>query len=202
MKKEIIRRSGIQLVYGQAKPGASLAFLKNMALFCREFNEKTKNKNGELVNVEITVYADKSYDYTISTPPSSYLIKKTVGEKKEITQAELEKIAQQIMPSLNTDNLEQAKKIVIGTARSAADFSPLLNFERRRRTRYPAISFGEPEIGYDPEISEWDNPLSENALGVTKVIDRRSGWKAVPKKQRGPPRKAKYSLVTDSELVP
>ena len=87
MKKEI-RRSKIQLVCGQAKPGASLAFLKNMALFCREFNEKTKERNGELVSVEIVVYLDKSYKYSISTPPSSYLIKNVLGDKKEITQKE------------------------------------------------------------------------------------------------------------------
>src|SRR5437763_16711759 len=103
MKKEI-RRSKIQLVCGQAKPGANLAFLKNMALFCREFNEKTKERNGELVNVEIVVYVDKSYDYSIGTSPSSYLIQKALGEKKEITRPELENIAEKIMPSLNTEN--------------------------------------------------------------------------------------------------
>jgi len=118
MNKKIIRRSSIQLICGQAKPGASLAFLKNMAFFCREFNEKTKEKTGLLVNVEITVYDDKSYTYIINTSPSSHLIKKTLGEKKEITQEELTKIVQEIMPSLNTDDLERAKKIVAGTVRS------------------------------------------------------------------------------------
>lgn len=118
MKKEVVRRSGIQLICGQTKPGARLAFLKNMALFCREFNEKTKNKDGELINVEIVVYADKSYDYTIGTPPSSYLIKKMIGEKKEITSTELEKITKEIITSFNTEDIEKAKKIVVGTVRS------------------------------------------------------------------------------------
>ena len=113
-----IRRSRIQLVCGQAKPGASLAFLKNMALFCREFNEKTKERNGELVNVEIVVYPDKSHKYFIGTSPSSYLIKKAIGEKKEISQADLERVAKEIMPSLNTNDIEQAKKIVTGTVKS------------------------------------------------------------------------------------
>jgi large subunit ribosomal protein L11 len=113
-----IRRSRIQLVCGQAKPGASLAFLKNMALFCREFNDKTKERNGELVSVEITVYPDKSHKYVIGATPSSHLIKKTLGDKKEITQSELEKIAQEMMAKLSTDDLEKAKKIVAGTIRS------------------------------------------------------------------------------------
>src|SRR5437763_13892645 len=112
MKKKIIRRSGIQLVCGQAKPGASLAFLKNMALFCREFNEKTKNDNGKIVNVEIEVYADNSYGYFIGNTPSSYLLKKTIGDKKEISFAELEKIAQEIILFLNTDKLKSAIKTV------------------------------------------------------------------------------------------
>ncbi|CAG8838647.1 6610_t:CDS:2, partial [Racocetra persica] len=89
----------------QAKPGANLAFLeKNMALFCKEFNDKTKDKDGQIVSVEINVYDDKSYSYNISTPPSVYLLKNR--------QAELEEIARKLMPSLNTDDIEKAKKIV------------------------------------------------------------------------------------------
>lgn len=89
-----------------------------MALFCREFNDKTKERNGELVSVEITVYPDKSHKYVIGTPPSSHLIKKTLGDKKEITHSELEKIAKEIMPNLSTNDVEKAKKIVAGTIRS------------------------------------------------------------------------------------
>ena len=119
MKKEIIRRSNIQLICGQAKPGASLAFLKNMAFFCREFNEKTKDRSGTLVTVKITVYKDNSYDYVVRTIPSSYLIKKAIGDKKEISSRDLDKIVQEIISGLNTEDVEKAKKIVIGTAQSA-----------------------------------------------------------------------------------
>ena len=140
-KKEIIRRSGIQLICGQAKPGANLAFLKNMALFCKEFNnnEKVKNRMGELVNVEVIVYEDKSYAYNIGSSPCVYFLKsrrsdykqlKTKeerrkareNERREISEAELEKIAQKMMPSFNTDDIEKAKKIVRGTVRSFGDF--------------------------------------------------------------------------------
>jgi large subunit ribosomal protein L11 len=118
MKKKGPDIRNLQLICGQAKPGASLAFLKNMVLFCREFNEKTKDRNGELISVEIIVSADKTYSYNIGTPPSSYLIKKALGDKKEVTQMELERVAKEIMPSLNTDDLEKAKKIVAGTVQS------------------------------------------------------------------------------------
>ncbi|CAJ0750132.1 11683_t:CDS:2, partial [Entrophospora sp. SA101] len=112
------------------------AFLKNMALFCKEFNEKTKTRNGEIVNVDIIVYADKNHEYNISTSPSIYLLKNRrsdykglknkedrrkarENERKEISFADLEKIAREIMPSLNTDDIEKAKKIIAGTAKSA-----------------------------------------------------------------------------------
>ena len=76
MAKKIVRRSKIWLICGKAKPGASLSFLINMALFCKEFNEKTKNRVGEIVSAEITVYEDKSYEYSIGTSPSVHLLKK------------------------------------------------------------------------------------------------------------------------------
>jgi len=137
--EKIIRRNRIQLVCGQAKPGPNLSFLKNMVQFCKEFNEKTKGQIGKLVSVEITVYDEKNYKYTIGTSPSTYLLKdrrndfkelknkeerKKVREKErtEISSAELEKIAQEMMPSLNTDDLEKAKKIVAGTVRSFGNF--------------------------------------------------------------------------------
>src|SRR5438046_1534826 len=109
-KKKGVR--SVQLVCGQARPGADLAFLKKMAGFCKEFNEKTKNENGKLVNVEIVVYEVKIYEYNIGTSPSTYLLKdrrndykqlKTKeerkkareSERKEISEAELEKIARE-----------------------------------------------------------------------------------------------------------
>src|SRR5581483_2430894 len=76
-KKKVIRRSSIQLICGQAKPGADLAFLKNAALFCKDFNndEKVKSRMGEIVNVKITVYEDKSYEYSIGNSLSTYALK-------------------------------------------------------------------------------------------------------------------------------
>ena len=140
MPKEI-RRSKIWLVCGQAKPGASLAFLKNMALFCKNFNNDPalKDRTGEMVSVEIISYEDGSNKYNVGTTPSVYLLKnrrsdlKTIKEKekkkeakakerKEISEAELEEIARKMMSSLNTDDIEKAKKIVRGTIRSYGNF--------------------------------------------------------------------------------
>jgi ribosomal protein L11 len=112
MKRKKPNVRTLRLICGQAKPGASLSFLKNMMQFCREFNndEKVKNRTGELVNVEIIVYEDKSYKYNVGNSPSIYLLKNRRSdykelklkedrkkarekERKEISSAELEKIA-------------------------------------------------------------------------------------------------------------
>ncbi|MFA6194422.1 MAG: 50S ribosomal protein L11 [Patescibacteria group bacterium] len=100
----------------------------NIAQFCKEFNDKTKDKAGDIIPVEITVYDDRSFDFILKTPPASELIKKAAGIKKgsgkpltekvgKISQAQLEEIAKMKMPDLNANDLEAAKNIIAGTAR-------------------------------------------------------------------------------------
>ena len=134
MQKKKLGTRTIQLVCGKARP-VKVTFLdENIARFCKEFNEKTKDRSDEIVSVKINVYRDKSYDYEIGTFPCTYLLKnrrvdykemKADGrkkaqeeERKEISADELEKIAREKLPYLNTDDLEKAKKIVAGTVRS------------------------------------------------------------------------------------
>ena len=91
-----------------------------MGLFCREFNEQTKNEPvGKIVNVRITAFSDKTYQFIIKGSPTTKLIKGKIGDKKVITRAELRNIAQEKLIYLNTDDLEKAEKIVGGTAQSA-----------------------------------------------------------------------------------
>ena len=100
----------------------------NIAEFCKAFNDKTKDKMGDIVPVEITVYEDRTYDFILKTSPASELIKKAAGIKKgsgkpltmkvgSITQAQLEEIAKTKMPDLNANDIEAAKSIIAGTAR-------------------------------------------------------------------------------------
>ncbi len=100
----------------------------NIAQFCKEFNDKTKDKAGDIIPVEITVYEDRSYDFILKTPPAAELIKKAAGIKKgsgkpltekvgKINATQLEEIAKVKMPDLNANDLEAAKKIIAGTAR-------------------------------------------------------------------------------------
>ena len=133
-KKEISVYVKLQIKGGQANPappvGPALGQRGiNIMEFCKAFNEKTKAFIGKPVPVVITVYKDKKFDFIIKSPPASHFIKeaaKLKGGSKEpgrvivasITKKQAEEIAKNKMEDLNANNLEQAVKIISGSARS------------------------------------------------------------------------------------
>ena len=98
--------------------------------FVQEFNDRTKNmEKGLIIPVIITAYQDKTFTFILKTPPAAVLIKKAIGAKKgsgnplrdkigTLSQKSLEEIAKQKMPDINANDIEAAKKIIAGTARS------------------------------------------------------------------------------------
>ena len=134
MAKEIIGYVKLQIKGGQANPappvGPALGQRGiNIMEFCKAFNEKTKSFMGKPVPVVITVYKDKKFDFVIKTPPASFLIKEAAklksGSKEpgivitgSITKKQAEQIAAQKMKDLSAHDLEQATKIICGSARS------------------------------------------------------------------------------------
>lgn len=101
----------------------------NIMDFCKQYNEKTKDKKGEIVPAEITVYEDRTFTFITKLAPVSSLIKKKLGLEKAaanagketvgtLTSAQVKEIAQEKMADLNTQDLEKAVKIVAGAARS------------------------------------------------------------------------------------
>lgn len=101
----------------------------NIMQFCKQFNDQTKGRDGLILPVVISVYEDKSFTFIIKSPPSSILIKRAANLAKasavagkeiigKINQKQVEEIAKQKMPDLNTKSLDAARKIIAGTARS------------------------------------------------------------------------------------
>lgn len=101
----------------------------NIMQFCKTFNEQTKGREGLILPVVISVYEDKSFTFIIKSPPSSILLKKAAnlakasgqaGKEKigTVTMKQVEEIAKQKVVDLNTSDIEEAKKIIMGTARS------------------------------------------------------------------------------------
>lgn len=101
----------------------------NIGEFCQKFNEATKDKMGYVIPVEVTIYKDRSYTFKLKAPIASQLIKKAAGVEKgsgepnkktagKITKAQLKEIAEMKMQDLNTTDIEQAMKIIAGTAKN------------------------------------------------------------------------------------
>ena len=134
MAKEITGYVKLQIKGGQANPappvGPALGQRGvNIMEFCKAFNDKTKSMAGKPVPVEITVYKDKKFDFKIKSPPASYYIKEAVklkGGSKEpgrnivasISKKQLEDIAKEKMNDLNAHDINEAVKIIAGSARS------------------------------------------------------------------------------------
>ena len=133
-KKEISGYIKLQIKGGQANPappvGPALGQRGiNIMDFCKAFNEKTKSFMGKPVPVVITVYKDKKFDFIIKSPPASHFIKEAVklksGSKEPgrnivgyITKKQVADIAKQKMSDLNANDIEEASKIIAGSARS------------------------------------------------------------------------------------
>jgi large subunit ribosomal protein L11 len=124
----------LQIPGGQANPAPPVGPALgqhglNIQEFCTRFNEATKDKIGEIIPVEITIYIDRTFDLKFKEPPVSDLLRRAAGIEKgsgnplkqkvgKVTRAQVEEIAKRKMPDLNTQNLEAAMKMVEGTARS------------------------------------------------------------------------------------
>jgi large subunit ribosomal protein L11 len=134
MAKAIKTVLTLQIPAGQANPAPPVGPALgqhglNIQEFCTRFNEATKEKMGDIIPVEVTVYIDRTFDLKFKEPPVSDLLRKAAGIEKgsgnplkekigKVTKKQVEEIAQRKMPDLNTKDLAAAMKMVEGTARS------------------------------------------------------------------------------------
>tara|TARA_Y100001970_G_scaffold66315_1_gene84703 strand:+ start:2159 stop:2584 length:426 start_codon:yes stop_codon:yes gene_type:complete len=133
-QKQVAAVVKIQIPAGQASPAPPVGTAlgpHGVAImdFCKEYNAKTEDKRGQVVPVEITIFEDRSFTFITKTPPTSFLLRKAAGLDKasqnpgrevsgSVSLAQITEIAETKLPDLNTDDIEQAKLQVTGTARS------------------------------------------------------------------------------------
>lgn len=134
MAKEVTKRIKLQIEAGKATPAPPVGTVLgpagiNLGEFCTKYNEATRDKMGDVLPVEISIYDDRSFDFVIKTPPTSFLLKKYAKIAKgsvkgssdvvaNLTQAQLREIAEIKLPDLNCYTVDEAMKIVEGTARN------------------------------------------------------------------------------------
>ena len=134
MAKKVKTQIKLQVTGGQANPAPPIGPALgqhgvNIMEFCKQFNEKTKDKQGQVVPVVLTVYEDKTFTFIMKTAPVAAMLKKAAGLAKaspepnknkigKVTKADVERIAKEKLQDLNTSKLESAMRIVEGTARS------------------------------------------------------------------------------------
>ncbi len=134
MAKEVVRKIKLQVVAGKATPAPPVGTVLgpagiNLQEFCTKYNDATRDKMGDILPVEITVYDDRSFDFVVKTPPVPFLLKKAANIQKgaskkadgvvgKITTSQLKEIAETKLPDLNAYTVDEAMKIVAGTARN------------------------------------------------------------------------------------
>ncbi len=131
---EVVKKIKLQIPAGKATPAPPVGTVLgpagiNLQDFCTKYNDATRDKMGDVLPVEISVYEDRSFDFIIKTPPTSFLLKKyakinkgsTKGSMETVatlTQAQIKEIAEIKLPDLNAYTVEEAIKIVAGTAKN------------------------------------------------------------------------------------
>ncbi len=134
MAKQMTAQIKVQIKGGQATPAPPVGTALgphgvNIGQFVKEFNDKTRDLNGMTVPVVISVYKDRTFDFIVKSPPAAVLLKQAAGVAQgaanplkdkvgRVTQQQLIEIAQRKIEDLNAPNVEQAAKMIAGTARS------------------------------------------------------------------------------------
>ena len=134
MAKEVVKKIKLAIEAGKANPAPPVGTVLgpagiNLQEFCTKYNEATRDKMGDILPVEISIYEDRTFDFIIKTPPTAFLIKKFAKINKgsakgksepvgTLTEAQVREIAEIKLPDLNAYDIESAMKQVIGTAKN------------------------------------------------------------------------------------
>lgn len=134
MAKQVVKKIKLQIPAGKATPAPPVGTVLgpagiNLQEFCTKYNDATRDKMGDILPVEITIFDDRSFDFVIKTPPAAFMLKKAAGIKKgsakgskekvgSITQDKLREIAETKLVDLSAYDVENAMKSIEGTAKN------------------------------------------------------------------------------------
>ena len=185
MAKEVVRRIKLQISAGKATPAPPVGTVLgpagvNLQEFCTKFNDATRDKMGDVIPCEISVYDDRSFDFVLKTPPAAFLIKKAAKIQKgstkgandivaTISKADLKAIAETKLPDLNAYDVDAAMKILEGTARNMGVAVEGLNdaelAEQAKEAQKEEVAMAKR----DQELAQMEEEAKEMAEGSVEV---------------------------------
>ena len=185
MAKEVVKKIKLQIAAGKATPAPPVGTVLgpagiNLGEFCTKYNEATRDKMGDILPVEISIYDDRSFDFVIKTPPAAFLIKKYAKINKgsakgannvvgTLTKDQLREIAEIKLPDLNAYTVEQATNIVEGTARNMGVAVKGLNDKELAEQAEEAKEKEAEMEKRAEELAEMEKEVAENKDATAEV---------------------------------
>jgi len=177
--KQVTKQIKLQIPAGKATPAPPVGTVLgpagiNLQEFCTKFNDATRDKMGDIIPCEVTVYEDRTFDFILKTPPTPSLLLKAAGINKggvkgandivaTITKDQLKSIAETKLPDLNTDDLEAAMRQVAGTARNMGIAVKGLNDQELAEQAEEAKEAEAEAAKLDAELNEMEAEAKEMA---------------------------------------
>ena len=187
MAKEVAKKIKLQIAAGKATPAPPVGTVLgpagiNLGEFCTKYNDATRDKMGDILPVEITIYDDRSFDFVIKTPPAGFLIKKYAkinkGSNKganqvvgTITKDQLKEIAETKLPDLNAYDVEAAMNIIEGTARNMGVAVKGLNDKELAEQAKEAVEHEKEMAAREAELEAMEAEAQESVEEVPTVSE-------------------------------
>ena len=190
MAKEVVKKIKLQIPAGKATPAPPVGTVLgpagiNLGEFCTKFNDASRDKMGDILPVEITVYNDRSFDFVLKTPPAPFLIKKFAkiakGSAKgandvvaTLTLADIKAIAEIKMPDLNAYDLDAAMRIIEGTARNMGVAVKGVNDAELAEQQKEAAAAEIEAAKREAELEEMEAEAKEEHSAEVEVINEKA----------------------------
>ena len=186
MAKEVVRKIKLQIPAGKATPAPPVGTALgpagiNIQDFCQKFNDATREKMGDVIPCDITVYDDRTFDFVLKTPPAAFLLKKVAKINKAskkganevvatITKDELRSVAEMKLPDLNAYDVEAAMNIIEGTARNMGIAIKGVNDKELAEQAKEAAIEEQEKLKREEELAEMEAEVKEETSAEVEVI--------------------------------
>ena len=190
MAKEVVKKIKLQIPAGKATPAPPVGTVLgpagiNLGEFCTKFNDASKDKMGDVLPVEITVYSDRTFDFVLKTPPAPFLIKKFAKIQKAsskganevvatLTLDDIRKIAEIKMPDLNCYDIEAAMRSIEGTARNMGVAVKGVNDAELAEQQKEAAAAEIEAAKREAELEEMEAEAKEEHSAEVEVINEKA----------------------------